>query len=209
MFSTLDPAEDVSSNLDSSFRDPILQQNSENFFLGDYPSSSGPDSEILTSNKEPNFDGSLLGASLGSNILDSNDEASFGFSTATGERCSLDPSFKVKREKGEACLPGVENPPSQIENYQLQPGALTPEAIENMIRTTPYGLALTLESDYAWCDPINQRKYTVCDSGFTYDRVPLPTPPFHDLYDCSQCTFFPSLSLLSPHLSRLSLHSFP
>ena len=107
--------------------------------------------------------------------------------TATGESCSLEPSFTVKRQNGGACLPGVESPASHLENYQLQPGVLTPELIENMIRTIPYGIALSLASDYTWCDSSNQRKYAVCDSGFSYDRIPLPTPPFYDLFDCSQC----------------------
>lgn len=188
LISTLDPAEDLSSNLDLSVGD---LSNSENLFLSNDQSFSGPDSEFLTGNTNPNSDGSLLGTSPGSNILDSNDEASFAFLTATGESCSLDPSSKVKRQNGEACLPGVENPASLLENYQLQPGVLTPELIKKMIRTIPYGIALSLASDYTWCDPTNQRNYAVCDSGFSYDRIPLPTPPFYDLFDCSQCNVLP------------------
>lgn len=186
---TFKRAEDILSDFDSASGAPSLEDetNLENPFISDSSSFSPLGSNLFTNS---DLDNSLISTSIGPNMPIGNDEPSVDLFADTSEKCSLDPNSKVNR-RGEACLPAIGNPASLIENFQSQPGVLTPEAIDEAIRTTPYGLVLTSESDYAWCDPQFQRKYAICDSGFSFDRIPLPTPPLYDLYDCTSCVFFP------------------
>ena len=181
-------------------------------FLNDSPSLEVPASDLFTT---ADLDDSLFSIPPVSDISASGDEPNFDLLASTVDDCSLDSNPGVK--KRQSCLSETDGLTHSAQNIQPQPGALTPKIIENLIKKVPYGLELSLESDYAWCDPIQKRKYAICDSGFSYDRIPLfaslsfGVSDVYDLYDCSPCAFFslfpfplpPSFPLLSSRIFSL------
>lgn len=188
--------EDYPSNLDSGVAalQPQDETNLQNLFVNDSAGLVIPGADLFTTG---NFDDPLFSTSPISDIPVSGDGPNLDLFASTVDSCSFDSNPKVKR--GQSCRSDTDGSKSSAGNPRARPGVLTPEIIDYMIRTTPYGLELTTESDHVWCDPMKQRKYTVCDSGFSYDRIPIMTPFFSDsfdLYDCSPCAFF--FLLLSP-----------
>ena len=182
--------EDYSSNLDSSIAalPPQDETNLDISFINDSPGLGVPGSDLFSTD---NLDDSLFSTSPVSDILAGGDEPNLDLFASTIDNCSSDSSPRVNRRQ--ACQSDADDLKSSTGNVQAQPGALTPRIIDNLIRNTPYGIELTIESDYAWCDPTLQRKYAICDSGFSYDRVPHFTSillDVYDLYDCSPCAFF-------------------
>lgn len=182
--------EDYSLYLDSSVA-ALPTQDETNFdisVINDSLDLGIPSSNLFTTD---NLDDSLFSTSLVADILVGGDESNLDLFASAADGCSPDSNPRVNRRQ--ACQSNTNDLKSSTENGQAQPGALTPKIIANLIRNVPYGIELSIESDYAWCDPTLQRKYAICDSGFSYDRIPHFTSilaDIYDLYDSSPCAFF-------------------